>query len=289
MFTDLAPRFNSISSMTTIKRLLLPALLVPVFLQNPATAQNLISGGGFETPALAPLTILTLSAGDGTLSPWTIGGQTVDLVAKNGGSVIGEPFGGNQFLDLSGTPGPGVISQAFTTTPGETYFLRFAYANNYAGSPEGAAANILISDAQGVLLTSFIQHNTSAPSSLDWTVFTAVFTAREGSATVSFQSTTPGLGGILLDEISIEAFAGTNGVPVPVEIHKAVAITFESVPARYYQPQFSASLAPDDWVSFGGVILGNGITQTVFDRADLVPKRFYRVLDLGVILGGGGS
>ena len=34
-------------------------------------------------------------------------------------------------IDLDGTPGPGELTQSFATTPGQTYELSFAYANNF--------------------------------------------------------------------------------------------------------------------------------------------------------------
>ena len=65
----------------------------------------------------------------------------------------------------------------FTTVPGKLYTLSFAYANDaFNGFPSPSAA-ISIASGASTLLNQSITHSTSTPSNLDWTQFSATFTA----------------------------------------------------------------------------------------------------------------
>ena len=49
-------------------------------------------------------------------------------------------YEGNQYLDLVGYGTTGAIAQGFATTPGRTYDLTFAYANNPWSTPSASAS-----------------------------------------------------------------------------------------------------------------------------------------------------
>jgi hypothetical protein len=96
----------------------------------------------------------------------------------------------------------------FTTVPGELYTLSFAYANNaFNGFPSSSAA-ISIASGANTLLNQSITHSTSTPSNLDWTQFSATFTATGPSATLTFAETIGGTNaGIFLDAVVVDRVA----------------------------------------------------------------------------------
>jgi hypothetical protein len=178
-----------------------------------AYAGGIIVDGGFEAPSIAPASFRTLNAGDSTLSPWVISLTSVDLVSENGGAIIGPAFEGRQYLDLDGTPGPGELTQSFKTTPGATYELSFAYANNYFAGPPVASASVSVFDGFGTLLgPTTILHGSSHAGDLNWTVFTGDFIASAAMASVDFRSLDGrAFGGILLDAVSIRSVPEPSG------------------------------------------------------------------------------
>jgi hypothetical protein len=166
-------------------------------------AQGQIINGGFESPDVA--TFLALPAGDTTLAPWVIGDVGIDLADINNGFIVGAAAQGTQYIDMDGTPGPGILSQKFPTTAGSSYKLVFAYANNYVNTTN-AQANVRVYATMGDLLgPTLITHSTSVSGNLDWTYFTGTFQANDTSATLEFDSLgSPGSqGGILIDAVQV--------------------------------------------------------------------------------------
>jgi hypothetical protein len=101
------------------------------------------------------------------------------------------------------------LTQTFATTPGQTYELSFAYADNYVTGTVHAAS-VSVFDSSGDLLgPTTISHYTSVAGDLNWTVFTA----NQATASLDFKSLDGfSYGGILLDGVSI------NAVPEPSSI-----------------------------------------------------------------------
>ena len=169
-----------------------------------STNAAIITNGSFETPDTTTFT--AISAGQNTLAPWVVGLTGVDLSDVNNGFVIGAAYDGSQYIDLDGSPGPGQLTQAFATTPGQLYDVTFAYANNYVNQPGGAFASVRLFDGLGDRLTDTITHSGSSSGSLNWILFSGQFTAVQ--STTSFEITSlsqPGSqGGILLDAVAVQ-------------------------------------------------------------------------------------
>jgi len=183
------------------RELLLIALLLLAGLL-PAKAQsNSIANGGFEEP-ITPTFLEVVAPNSTTITGWTVAAGTVDVVnAAGNGFDIGPAAAGAQYLDLNGT-NAGTISQSFSTTPGGTYELSFAYANNY-DPPTSLTAQVTLSDSSGTLLSTSVSHSDSTAGNLNWTGFNQLFTARGLSTTLTFASQNTGNGGIFLDAISV--------------------------------------------------------------------------------------
>jgi len=174
------------------------------FVVGPGTRKvmaNQIVNGGFEQPATATFTDV-VAPDAATIPGWTVTGGSVDVVnAADNGYDVGPAHAGAQYLDLNGYAA-GTIAQSFATTPGTTYRLSFAYANNY-NPPTSLTASVTVIDESGTLLSANATHSSSVAGNLNWSVFNQTFTANRVSATLTFASQNSGNGGIFLDTISV--------------------------------------------------------------------------------------
>lgn len=186
-------------------------LVISACIALPLVASAQIVNGGFEDPDVA--TFLNVPTGDSSLTGWTITSGNVDLVdAVGNGFVIGAAFDGTQYVDMNGTSG-GTMSQLFATDIGTTYTLAFAYANNYSGSGSASAAVRVFDGAGDVLSPQTVAHSSSTSGNLNWTIFSATFTARQATSTLEFASLVPtGTSGVLIDGVSV------TPVPEPASI-----------------------------------------------------------------------
>ena len=64
----------------------------------------------------------------------------------------------------------------------------------------------------------------------------------------------------------------------PAMIWTAVEIGWKTVAGTNYQVQSTTDLASSNWDNFGSVIVGNGLTNTVFDSTRTNSHKFYRVV-----------
>jgi choice-of-anchor C domain-containing protein len=170
----------------------------------------MIIDGGFENPPVSGA-LQTFGTGSvlGGAGGWTVVSGSVDVINSYWPAVEGK-----QSLDLAGsTNNGGAIAQTFATTVGQTYLLTFEYANNT--DVPFATANVLVfSNPTAPLLNDNISHSGSSNASLaamNYTAFSATFTADAASTTLQFTSTSPFLNnGIALDDVAV-----TQVTPAP--------------------------------------------------------------------------
>lgn len=91
-------------------------------------ATNLLNDGDFESFAGQVANGSYTAVNAGTLGAWTVGATSVDLIRNAYGSIS------NVSVDLSGTPGPGSLSQNFFAQAGTTYTLSWDYFKNGVGT-----------------------------------------------------------------------------------------------------------------------------------------------------------
>ena len=153
-------------------------------------ATNLLSDGDFESFAgqVADGSYTVVNAGD-ALGAWTVGATSVDLIRNNYGSI------NNVSIDLSGSPGPGSLSQSFYAQQGTTYTLTWDFFKN------GGGTDLTVSFAGQTHVYAPAAAPTSA--SLLWTALST------GTQTVSFGGG-PGNSGPTLDNVTL-----TAAVPEP--------------------------------------------------------------------------
>jgi choice-of-anchor C domain-containing protein len=191
----------------------LGAALAVCWVLGPAPARaNILTNGSFESPVVGASGILTVNSGDSVTIPgWSVtgvgAGGSVDVV--RGGPFFMTPFDGAQNLDLDGAH-PGQIEQTFATTPGTTYTLTFAYANNPDAGAAVETANVLVTGSGGDLLSTGISHSGSVSgtiATMGYILFSQNFTANSTSETLRFTSTDPSTSatGIVLDAVAVNA------------------------------------------------------------------------------------
>ena len=186
------------------------ALLLTGSVFLPKAQAELIVNGSFEAPALGAghNYFQLLNAGSNALPGWTIGGKSIDVLGVGNPYVTGAAADGQQYIDMVGSPGPGVLSQTISTVAGQQYLLSFAYANNYNGSATGSSQALVELLGNATLLHEVITHAGSQPGDLDWVVATFAFTADSNSTTLRFSSQgvgSSGYAGVLLDNVSVVA------------------------------------------------------------------------------------
>ena len=174
-----------------------------------ALAPQLVSNGGFESEPLATAGE-TRPAGNTTVTDWTIGGDSINHVRND----FWSPFDGGQSVDLAGDAA-GTIEQSFSTVPGATYRLSYAFAANPQGS--GASMDVFWDD-DAPIPHSAVGALDPAPNTLSpvWETNVVDVVASSATTTLRFANTAaaPGPGyGMALDDVSVVP-VGTNGVPV---------------------------------------------------------------------------
>ena len=163
-----------------------------------AFAQNLISNGTFDAytgPAITPGSnnFQTVNAGVGSITGWTVGGTSVDVINNGAYGAIS----GNS-IDMLGTPGPGSLSQSFSSTSGQQYLLNFDLSCNVCAAPQlGVSINGGAQTLFTGTLTAASQHQTMN------------FTAVAGATTLLTFYGIPAKGdfysGAVLDNVSVTA------------------------------------------------------------------------------------
>jgi hypothetical protein len=177
----------------------LTALAVSVLCAEHAPAQSILSSS-FETPDIPDIT--TIHPGDTLLEDWSVISGSVDLIDISNTRTLGPAFDGTQYIDLDGNPG--TILRTFTTTPGLSYMVTFAYANNYYKQP-GASVQVRLYGDSGIQLAIPLFHFSSQAGNLNWSVFSREFSAADDITTLEFSSSPSlAMAGILLDAVSVQ-------------------------------------------------------------------------------------
>lgn len=173
---------------------------------------DLITNGSFETPIVTS-GLEYQDINPGSEPPgfgWTVVSGNVDVVIRGPNFAL-SAFDGLQFLDLDGFVA-GAIEQSFATTPGDAYFLSFAYSNNWGGTiPAQATVRAFDSGTSADLIAPILlKHGDATIANPDWKQSETIrFVAQGANTTLSFTSGDPrgSDGGIFLDAVSVDVAA----------------------------------------------------------------------------------
>jgi hypothetical protein len=196
-------------------RIYLVGAVAIVLLGVAAPASANLAVNGFEAPEVTNLNGISVFAGGtmivDTSTTWSVGLAGVDQVEDPNDFIVGAAHSGDQYLDLSNSPGPGSITTTFPTLALTPYLLTFWYSDNYArlpspGDPPFPSASVSVTGS--VPIAAIFDHSATpaVPGDLKWTMYSALFVSdASGSSTLKFEtfpSTDTNYGGILLDTIS---------------------------------------------------------------------------------------
>jgi len=172
--------------------------------------------GSFEATSgtsIAPGDDQVGNVGDTWLTGWNFGGTNDEIIVFNESFLGLDPADGNQWVvfDSEDSPPPGVLSQTFSTTPGQTYLVTFAaMAVYYDGAPSKSIA-VTAQGSDGSILASS-QVNPPA----EWSTNQLTFTAQAVNTTLAFTDTSaPNYGpSVALDAVTVvaEMVVGSPGI-----------------------------------------------------------------------------
>ena len=179
----------------------LTALIATAASGSALRAQNLVTDGSFENPALPSSASFTTILAGNSFGAWTVTSGSIDLIR-----TYWAPSDGFQSVDLNGSAA-GTISQNIATSNGQRYTLRF----NIAGNPDGAFDKTMRVwwGAQDLGTFTFTQAGWTK-TNMGWQTITLTgLLATSGSTTLRFAAVTSGAIGIALDNVTV------NIVPEP--------------------------------------------------------------------------
>jgi len=216
-----------------MKRTMLTAFSLLSLLACPEISQaNQLTNGGFESPDVSLLSPpfafdVGVAFPANFITGWTVTQGTVDLT----GTCCVPAHSGTQAVDLVGAGfGNGAIVQSFSTVINQKYSLSFWYTHNYGAFAASFAADAIVTDASGTLLTTSVTHTlASSGANPNWTLSTSEFTALSATTTLTFRNTAGAFnGGIYLDDVSIDPVNAAVPIPgaLPLFISGVGAIAF---------------------------------------------------------------
>jgi choice-of-anchor C domain-containing protein len=188
----------------SIARFGLALLVICAFtLGKPAAAQNLVTNGSFEV-GVNPGLFHQVNAGDTDITGWHVTNGSVDYIG-----TLWVAQDGERSIDMSGSVAGTMAQQTIATTIGQEYLVSFWMA----GNPEGPPVIKTLDVSFGGGPMSFTFDTTGRDkNNMGWALKSFLITATGTSTDLTFQSTTGGLYGPAIDNISVIA-TDSNVVP----------------------------------------------------------------------------
>lgn len=161
---------------------------------------NLIQNGDFEQTVFGVISgYKEADFGTSSIANWTIGGTSVDVINGSYGAITGNS------IDMLGTPGPGSLSQGFTTIAGQNYKLSFDLsANGDGGDSKALIVTVGMDPAHTFDYTYVGDMNNHVTETFYYHATTS------GTATLAFTSAASGYSGAVIDNVMV-----TTAVPEP--------------------------------------------------------------------------
>ena len=241
-------------------------------------AQNLLTNGSFEFPALPSNYAQGFDSGSTNLTGWLPGGTgAITLVSAPWPLPPTNASQGQQFVDFNGgnQAVAQTLSQTFDTLIGKTYTVRFAVGcGGLAGGTMSFAIEVT-SDTAAVLTNLTV----IAPASFTWaspTIFR--FRATSAKSTLTFRDTSLVTVSVdlLLDDVSVEPVNTVLSIRrFPLEL------CWDTLTGITYQLQYCSDLTTNVWTDLGAPLPGDDATHCVNDT--IVPgqsRKFYRIVEL---------
>lgn len=174
----------------------------------PAAAVTIINGS-FEQGTNPGGSFITVPAGGGDITGWTVGGAGVDYI---GG--YWQASEGIRSIDLSALSS-GSVSQTIATEVGHTYQVTFDLSGNPDGGNGTKIAVVSISGSLPLIQTYDVTPANSR-ANMNWQTYSYSFTAFSTASTLTFSSANYTPYGPALDNVGIVDLDGSGqNVPEP--------------------------------------------------------------------------
>ena len=157
------------------------------------TGQNIVTNGDFETPN-AGSSWIVYSAGQ-TFGNWTVESGTVEHYGP-----VWKAANGSQSVDVTGVSA-GALYQDLSTSPGQTYLLRFAMAGNPGGGP--AIKQMEVWWGATKLDTLSFDVTGHSDNNMGWVYHQYSVVATANATRLRFKSLIDGVWGPTLDDVSV--------------------------------------------------------------------------------------
>lgn len=252
-----------------MKLLVSTALVCLGLFKVTASAQNLLTNGSFETGVTNDIN--SFYAGATNLTGWTISGPRSLYWVSPGEFNPVAAVHGIRYVDFNGAGGGITLSQAFATTPGEVYEVKFSvglWQGTNCCRLESVTAQVASSN--GAILATAVA---PMPNTRGWagpTVFR--FVASTASTTLSLTDTNATVNyDLMLDAVSVERVTPR----LTIECSQ-VRVCWDSATNAQYQLQFFTNGA---WVDLGAPVAGTG-GRDCTNQPMTEPQRLFRVVRL---------
>ena len=202
----------------------------------------------FEAPAVASLT--TYRAGQVLRTrgnSWQVESGSIDVLNARANKEV-TAHDGNQLVELSGSPGPGVMITKFATRVGQTYALTLHYARNRALGRTPARASVdVLGDRGSLRLHADLVHDPAKLAASAQQAYMGTFVADSARTTLRLTALNAGNAGLTVDAIAVavataEQVAAGNAASAS-QAASGVAATAaagaaSATPAREERPAF---------------------------------------------------
>jgi choice-of-anchor C domain-containing protein len=176
-----------------------------------AVAFSGMSNGSFENGTFSGSQYDVLTPGSTSLTGWTIESGSIDWIGSYWAASDG-----SRSIDLSGL-GPGAISQALTTTAGNTYTVTFDLSGNPSCGPAEKTGTVGATGGSSEAFTYDVAVAGNNLGDMKWVQKTFAFVATATTSTVTFTSTTATFCGPAIDNVVVTETAAPPPEPEPAQ------------------------------------------------------------------------
>jgi choice-of-anchor C domain-containing protein len=176
---------------------------------------NLLTNGGFESPAIGGSLLSVFAPNSTTLTGWTVSAGDIEIIRPG----IWSPSEGLQSLDMSGVSAATIYQDVPGFTPGATYRITFDLSGNPV-KPSELIKQLRVTAAGQSNDFDFDVTSTDS-ATMGWVGREVVFVATAATERIQFVSLTPGDRGPALDNVALVFVAPPTDTPPTITTQPA--------------------------------------------------------------------
>jgi len=196
--------FQTSPSRSPVARLSVVSLMIAIVASlasaGPSLGATPFHNGSFEHGNYYddPASWQVVDAGRRSVNGWTVTQGSIDWV-----NAYWQAADGGRSIDLNGN-NPGAMSQTFSTIPKAAYKVTFSLSGNPESGPANKTMTIDVGGtARGFAYNTAVRGNSFSDMKYINESYSFVAQPDSNATTVRFTSTTPGNGGVVLDDIVV--------------------------------------------------------------------------------------